>query len=563
MPNEPNEPNEPNKYLVGLEIKGPEGQIKVDVLAGRPLFILGRNGTGKSALVNSFVAMLRGRVLYMAGSRPSYFDNESLSMTPATRRRFTEQEAHYASRPEARWKSEQGTAINEKAIHDLQTAETQYAADILKKIRSEGKDSIEVDQALKDHSPLDMVNSLLKQANLVVRLKIDGGELRAVQGASLYSYARMSDGERCALLIASQVIAANAGTVFLLDEPELHLHPSIVVSLIKALILQRPDCGFVISTHQLELPAAVENAEIVLVRDSVWSEGKVVSWDFEVIDDPKKIPEWLWVDLIGARRKILFIEGNGKTSLDQSLYAVLFPNVSVRPIESCVNVIRAVDGLRGVYDVHRAEVYGLIDNDGMSADQLREYEERGVYPLPVFAVESLIYAPEVLCAIAKARANSTKTSVDDMLSSASAAAIKSLSGVDKREHLAVRLAERRIRDKLLEKIPTRDQIKENLNGNIEVVIESPYLDELKRLTELVNKCDIDEVVSRYPVRESGVLSCIAKGLEYETRGHYEDFALLYIGRDAELQGVLKQKLGKLAAKLDGQRHSIDAQQPVL
>jgi hypothetical protein len=245
------------------------------------------------------------------------------------------------------------------------------------------------------------------------------------------------------------------------------------------------------------------------------------------------------------------------------LYACLFPDVSVRPIESCVNVVKAVDGLRGVWDIHRAEVYGLIDNDGRSEDELSKYEERGVYPLSVFAVESLVYAPEVLSAVATERAKSTNKSACDMLRIARETAVASLKRPGTKEHLAVRLAERTIRDKLLEQIPTRGQIKEKSNGVVKVAIESPYLDELKRLTELVNKCEIDEVVSRYPVRESGVLDYLAKGLEYKTRGEYEEFALLHIARDAELQGVLRHKLGKLAEKLEGQRHCIDAQKAVL
>ncbi len=221
-------------------------------------------------------------------------------------------------------------------------------------------------------------------------------------------------------------------------------------------------------------------------------------------------------------------------------------------------MVKAVDGLRGVGDIHRAEVYGLIDNDGMSEDELSKYEERGVYPLSVFAVESLIYAPEILFAVATERAKSTNKSARDMLRVARENAVASLEGAGRKEHLAVRLAERTIRDKLLEKIPTRDQIKEKSNDVVEVAIESPYSDELKRLTELVKKCEIDEVVSRYPVRESGVLDSLARGLEYKARDEYEEFALLHIGRDAALQGLLRDKLGKLAEKLEGQRHRIDA-----
>ena len=541
---------EENVPLAQMQIQTQTESIQVAVRAGEPVFILGRNGTGKSALVNSFAAQCRGKVIYIPGSRPSYFDNESLSMTPASRRQFSVNQLHYDSLPEKRWKSLEGTATNEKAIHDLQAAETQYKIDAANQIKTEGSNSLAIARLQANNSPMDIVNSLLSQGNLAVQLKFADGELRAFQDGSLYSYARMSDGERSALVIAAEVVAAKPGMVFLLDEPELHLHSSIVVALIKALILQRPDCGFVVCTHQLELPAAVKEGEIVLVRDCVWLQDQIISWDVDLIHDSEQIPEWLWIDVVGARRKILFIEGNNKTSLDQPLYALLFPKVSLRPRESCKEVIRAVEGLRAVEGVHRAKAFGLIDNDGTSAEQLMKFEDGGVYPLPIFAVESLIYSLEVQDAVARQQAETFGIDHKEMLVGAKRAAIESLKGQGRKEHLASRVAERQMRDQLLSKIPTRQQLMADNSGDLNVAIKSPYPDELERLKELVDKSDIHGIVSRYPVRESGVLDCIAKGLQFNSRDDYERAALRRVGLDAALRDALKQKLGKLAAQLE-------------
>lgn len=403
------------KALAKMQIPTPAGEVQISVKAQSPVFILGRNGTGKSALVNWLAAHWVENVVYMPGSRPSYFDNESLSMTPASRRNFARDLKHYDSRPETRWQSMAGTARNEKALHDLQAAETQYKLDAANQIKAEGSSSLAIARLQSDNSPLDIVNSLLTQANLAVQLKVADGELRVTRGGPLYSYARMSDGERSALVFASEVVAAKPGVVFLIDEPELHLHPSIVVALVKALILQRPDCGFVICTHQLELPVAVQVGKIVLVRDSVWQGEEIASWDVDVIHCSEQIPEWLWVDLIGARRKILFIEGNSTTSLDQPLYSLLFPKVSVRPRESCKDVMRSVEGLRAVEGVHRAKAFGLVDRDGMSEEQVQKFEADGIYPLPIFAVESLIYSEEAQTAVAKQQAETMGIDPQKML----------------------------------------------------------------------------------------------------------------------------------------------------
>ncbi len=541
---------EERPQLAQMQIQTRAEPVQVAVRAGRPVFILGRNGTGKSALVNSLAAQWRGKVIYMPGSRPSYFDNESLSMTPASRRQFTVNQIHYDSQPETRWKSMEGTARNEKAIHDLLAAETQYKIDAANQIKAEGWNSSAIARLQADNSPLDIVNSLLAQANLAVQLKVAGGELRALQDGSLYSYARMSDGERSALVIAAEVVAAESGMVFLLDEPELHLHSSIVVALVKALILERPDCGFVVCTHQLELPTVVQGGEIVLVRNSVWQGGTIVSWDVDVIHDSEKIPEWMYVDVIGARRKILFIEGNNKTSLDQPLYSLLFPKVSLRPRESCKDVIRAVEGLRAVEGAHRAKAFGLIDHDGMSAEQISKFEDDGIYPLPIFAVESLIYSQEAQAAVAEQQAMTFGIDPHEMLNVAKNTAIESLKGQGKKEHLASRLAERQMRDQLLSEIPTRQQLMAHTRGDLNVVVKSPYPDELARLTALVGISDIHGIVRRYPVRESGVLDGIAKGLRFNNRDDYERAVLRRIGVDSNLRGALKQKLEKLAPQLE-------------
>lgn len=536
--------------LVEIEIQTQSESIKIDVKAGHPIFILGRNGTGKSALVNRLSAQLSGKAVYIPGSRPSYFDNESLSMTPASRRSFTENLRYYDSQLDTRWKSEIGTARNEKAIHDLLAAESQYKIDAANQIKNEGKNSSAIARLQADNSPLDIVNSLLAQANLPVQLEVSEAELKAKQASSLYSYARMSDGERSALVFAAEVVAAEPGMIFLIDEPELHLHPSIVVSLVKALILARPDCGFVICTHQLELPSDIQGGKLILVRSSSWNGDDIAAWDIDLIDSPEKIPEWLWVDLVGSRRKILFIEGNNRTSLDQPLYSLLFGKISVRPRESCKEVIKAVEGLRAIEKIHRVEAFGLIDHDGMSDENIRKFESNGIYPLSIFSVESLIYSDEAQKAVAIQQAETLGISSQEMLEAAKIAAIDSLNLQGKKEHLASRLAERQMRDQLLSAIPTRQQLIEQAENDLAVKIESPYPSELVRLTDLIENSSLDKIISRYPVRETGVLNAVAKALRFNSRDDYERAVLRRVGADKQLRDLLKRKLGNLAINLE-------------
>ena len=137
-----------------------------------------------------------------------------------------------------------------------------------------------------------------------------------------------------------------------------------------------------------------------------------------------------------------------------------------------------------------------------------------------------------------------------MLNAAKDTAIDSLKAKGTIEHLASRVAERQLRDQLLSQIPTSQQLIANDCADLNVPIKSPYPGELARLTALVDIADIHEIVSRYPVRGSGVLNGIVKGLRFTNRDDYERAALRRIGLDANLRDALKQKLGKLAALLE-------------
>ncbi|EAS2265009.1 ATP-binding cassette domain-containing protein, partial [Salmonella enterica] len=220
----------------------------------KPVFILGRNGTGKSALVHFIRSQLQyqysGRLIYLPGSRPSYFDGDSLNMTPNSRLQFENNSSSWDSSPDIRIRPVSGTTRNERAIYDLQAAELQYHVDAAYDIKQNGKESLSIGILQSRSSPLDRVNRLLLQSNLPVSTIIDTGELKARRDGNTYSISRMSDGERTALILIADVIAAKPDSCFLIDEPELHLHRSIVVPLIAALISERPDCTFLVSTHE-------------------------------------------------------------------------------------------------------------------------------------------------------------------------------------------------------------------------------------------------------------------------------------------------------------------------
>jgi hypothetical protein len=449
--------------------------------------------------------------------------------------------------PQMRWNPISGTGRNERAIHDLQTAEIQYKVSKADQISAEGSTSPAVAALVSANSPLDRANILLRMGNIPITLIIHGGEIYAVRDGSRYSIARMSDGERSALILVSEVMSAPSAAIFVIDEPELHLHRAIVVPLIAALIRERPDCGFVVSTHELGLPGEIEPAQALLVRGCSWNGDSVTNWDVDVLSVPSEIPEELRTDILGSRRKVLFVEGAG-TSLDQPLYALLFPKTSIRPRLGCREIRRAVDGLKAVTGLHGIEPYGLIDNDGMSAIEIQELEAGNVFPLPIFSVESIYYGREMRAAIAAQQAKALNIPVTDLLNAANAAVIDAVSRANTRVHLATRLAERALRTSVFAALPTRNALLVD-GDEISISVRNEYRDEAAALEALIAAKDGDGIIRRYPVRETGALAGIAGALRFRNRQDYEKAVLARLAIDTTLATVVRSMFGNLSTAL--------------
>jgi ABC-type Mn2+/Zn2+ transport system ATPase subunit len=535
-----------------LSIPTPGGPQIVEIKQHKSLFILGRNGTGKSALVHYLRGrcneLVAGRVIYLPGSRPSYFDGDSLQMTAHSRVQFMQNSNSWDSSPDIRIRPVSGTSRNERAIYDLQAAEVQYRVQAAKEIELEGATSPAIARLQSKSSPLDRVNRLLQQANLPIQTIIDSGELKAKRDDSIYSISKMSDGERTALILIADVVSAVPDSVFLVDEPELHLHRAIVVPLLSALLAERPDCTMIISTHELELANNHPDSPIVLVRSCTWNGNAVSAWEINVLENFSNIPEDLRIDILGSRQSILFIEGK-PTSRDQPLYATLFPKLSLRHRESCTDVRRAVVGLRQVEEHHHARAYGLVDNDGMDAAFQEKLQSEGVYALPVFAVESLYYAQEVVTAVAVRQAAILGIEADHLVSTAKAKALSTLSQPGKIQHLAARVAERQLRDKILSAIPDRSSMIASGDSPLSINLSSPYPETLLRIQGFLQSGDLYSIISSFPVRESGILGDIAQSLRFISDSDYEKAVLTAINVDSSLSTFIKSKLGALSGCL--------------
>ena len=207
-----------------------------------------------------------------------------------------------------------------------------------------------------------------------------------------YSAGQMSDGERAIFYMIGQVLFAPTG-VIIFDEPELHVHRAVLSRLWDELLAIRPDCAFVLVTHDLEFAAIRPGIKFV-----VRSFASPNTWTIEQVPEDTGFDEQTATLILGSRQPILFVEGK-PGGLDTAIYQASFPGWTVLPRGSCDIVIHSVATMRANPSLHKVNCAGIIDADGRDETARMSLERQGVWLLPVSEVENLFALPDVSKAI--------------------------------------------------------------------------------------------------------------------------------------------------------------------
>ena len=529
--------------------------MTVSVNLGQQLYVVGANGTGKSALFQYWIKSAGSSpIKRIAAHRQMWLPSGNLDFTAQSRKQFEQNRMHWDREDNARWMEHSPAERQSAVLFDLVAKDNTRYRTIGQYIDSNNPDEATV-FASKSESPFKQLNDLLCLGTLTVSLRNSNDEEILAQhtGNGLsFSIAQMSDGERAAAIMAANVLTVDPGTILLIDEPERHLHRSIIEPFLSALFAKRQDCAFVISTHEIALPIANLAANAVILRSCEWNGSQPRAWDAEVLESGVYLPEDLKRDILGARRKILFVEGTA-SSRDLPLYGALFPELSVIPKGSCNEVIRAVNGLRSSQGHHHVEAFGLVDRDDRELDETEILADGGVFALDVCSVESLYYCSDAMEAVAQRQAESLERDPKEMLEAAKLSALEAVGAdEDLPERMAAMRSERSVHNRFMSHLPDWKEIRtagEQLT--IGEPMENPYKSELNRFNGLVDSGDLDGLIARYPLKKSGVFEGIVSTFRCRSQEDYERMVVALVRDDANLTEKLKERIKALAELLDG------------
>lgn len=245
-------------------------------------------------------------------------------------------------------------------------------------------------------APIDTIINLWSDIMPQRAIHFDDGKVLAnIEGKPHYHAKEMSDGERVALYLVGQCLCAPDNSIIIIDEPEIHLHKSLMARLWNKIEELSPNKLLVYITHDLDFASTRKGSLKLWIRSH---DGKN-SWVWNEIPDIDNIPENIIVEIVGSRKNILFTEGD-KSSYDAILYQAVFPEYHIIPRGGCQKVIESTKAIRETPTLHYLKAYGIIDTDYRTLEEIRILNEAGIFTVDVAEIENLFCIEPLLRIVA-------------------------------------------------------------------------------------------------------------------------------------------------------------------
>jgi len=210
-----------------------------------------------------------------------------------------------------------------------------------------------------------------------------------------YNGSEMSDGERCIFYLIGEVLCAPEGSIIIIDEPEMHIHVSLIKRLFDLIEAERPDCAFIYLTHSIDFAFSRQNA----IR--IWAKSYDNGiWDYEILDGETPIPDQLYLEIIGSRQPVIFMEGDS-SSIDYEIYSQVFSEYTLKSVNSCNKVIQITKSFNDAKRFHNIESFGIIDRDRRDKTDINNLVSKNIWVLDVAEAENLLLLEDVVKTVAE------------------------------------------------------------------------------------------------------------------------------------------------------------------
>lgn len=355
----------------------------------RQITLVGANGAGKSLFMEALIDSC-GEMAYCLSALEAAFPERNVSERPGS---IDMLYAHaVASQPYMK-----DTAVSEidKLAFLLFTDELEYLLSV-KAQRLGGSGTVELRP-----TKLDLLASVWRKIFPDVKIVRNEGRLlfSNTNGGDVISPLKLSRGEKAALYYIAAALYAMPGAVVFIENPTLFLHPAIVDTLWNAIEDLRPDCTFVYDTVDEDFVNSRTDNICIWIKSF---DADSQRWDYDLLPHDQ-LTDDLFVELIGSRKPMLFIEGDATHSIDAKLYALVFSNHRVKPLGSCNKVIEVVRSFNDMKPMHHLDSLGIVDRDRRTEQEVEYLRRKSIMVAGVAEVENIFLMENVVKTMARLR----------------------------------------------------------------------------------------------------------------------------------------------------------------
>ncbi|UKN03705.1 AAA family ATPase [Paracrocinitomix mangrovi] len=295
-------------------------------------------------------------------------------------------------------------------IHQKAAARDKKLADELKKEPSKGEEIIQ-----KNPDPFlkyqQIFAELLPGKTL---LDIDPAQPKEFQYTDVDNqtlpFNSLSSGEQEVIKVLFDVARKEIRhSIIIVDEPELHLHPTLTFKLIESLkAIGEHTNQFIFLTHSADLISTYFSTGNVYFIDSEQTGANQAHRLSDLNHSHNQIVNLIGqnLGLFAVGKKLVFVEGEG-SSIDRLAYHLIAqsvdPEIKIVPIGSVINIMT----LKNIEEQIRNSIFGINifmirDRDGLTPDQIARIEENGkVKCLSRRHIENYFLDSEVLYKVAE------------------------------------------------------------------------------------------------------------------------------------------------------------------
>jgi energy-coupling factor transporter ATP-binding protein EcfA2 len=243
--------------------------------------------------------------------------------------------------------------------------------------------------------PLSQVLRRFSEIHPDVQLEIkDGKSFWAKKNGVEYSVDALSDGEKQCLAILADLAVAEQSSVFVVDEPELNMHPILAAKLWTRIEKEFPSTHFVYATHCISFAMRETVDQVFTLRPPA---PPIIVDDPSSLDPQELRPFLGSIPAILSANRGLIVEGDN-SSFDLPFYKwIVGEGVEIIPLQGCAEV-QAATNTASLWRrlAPGVTLLGVVDRDYRSDARLETLRTPTCLTLDLHEAESYLCHPTLL-----------------------------------------------------------------------------------------------------------------------------------------------------------------------